>query len=78
MLIAGCSANSNRATPTTTASTTPSPVAQAALDGLLLSAAEIDAAMGATELSVADDTKHMEDVSVMVSRPECLPIYSPA
>jgi hypothetical protein len=78
ILVAGCSPNSNRASPTTTASTNAPPVAQAALDGLLLSAAEINTAMGATELAVADDTKHMEDVSAMVSRPECLPIYSPA
>ena len=54
------------------------PVAQAALGGLLLSGPQINSAMGATELSVADDTKHMQDVSAMVSRPECLPIYSPA
>jgi PknH-like extracellular domain len=78
ILVAGCSANSNRATPTTTPSTSVPPVAQAALDGLLLSASQINAAMGATELSVADDTKRMEDVSAMVSRPECLPVYSPA
>jgi hypothetical protein len=63
ILVAGCSANSNRATPTTTPSTTVPPVAQGALDGLLLSASQINAAMGATELSVADDTKRMEDVS---------------
>jgi hypothetical protein len=63
ILVAGCSANSNRATPTTTPSTTVPPVAQGALDELLLSASQINAAMGATELSVADDTKRMEDVS---------------
>ncbi|MGO9155393.1 sensor domain-containing protein [Mycobacterium sp.] len=78
VLVAGCSANSNRADPATTTSTTVPPVAQAALDGLLLSAAQINAAMGTTELSVADDTKRMEDMSAMVSRPECLPIYSSA
>lgn len=78
ILVAGCSAISNRATPATTVSTTVPPVAHAALDGLLLSAAQINAAMGVTELSVADDTKRMEDVSAMVSRPECLPVYSPA
>jgi len=44
----------------------------------LLSAAEINTALGTTELSVAEDTKDMADVSAIVSRPECLPIYSPA
>jgi PknH-like extracellular domain len=78
ILVAGCSANSNRTTPVTSASTTVPPVARAALDGLLLSAAQINSAMGTTDLSVADDTKQMEDVSAIVSRPECLPIYSPA
>lgn len=79
ILAAGCGSNSNRATPTaTTLSTTVPPVAAAALDELLLSAAEINAAMGATQLSVTVDTKQMEDVSAMVARSECLPIYSPA
>jgi hypothetical protein len=77
-LVAGCSATSNRATPAPTTSTTVPLLAQAALDGLLLSATQINAAMGTTELSVADDTKHLEDVSALVSRPECLPIYTPA
>jgi PknH-like extracellular domain len=78
ILVAGCSANSNRTTPATSASTSVPPAAQAVLDGLLLSAAQINSAMGTTDLSVADDTKQMEDVSAIVSRPECLPIYSPA
>lgn len=78
ILVTGCGSNSNRAQPATTTSTTVPPVAQAALDGLLLGVAQINAAMGTTGLSVADDKKHMEDVSALVSRPECLPIYSPA
>jgi PknH-like extracellular domain len=86
ILAAGCSATSHRATPIASTSSTTAPpvaatappVAAAALDGLLLSAAEINTAMGATQLSVAVDTKQMDDVSAMVSRPECLPIYSPA
>ena len=78
VLVAGCGANSNRGDPAKTTSTTVPPVAQAALDGLLLSVAQINSAMGTTDLSVADDTRHMEDVSALVSRPECLPIYSPA
>jgi hypothetical protein len=78
VLVAGCNATSNHAGPGTTTSTTAPPVARAALDGLLLSAAEINTAMGATRLSVADDTKQMDDVSALVARPECLQIYSPA
>ena len=79
ILAAGCSPNSNQAIPTTsTSSTTAPPVAAAALDGLLLSAAEINTAMGATQVSVTVDTKQMEDVSAVVARSECLPIYSPA
>ena len=78
VLVAGCSASSNHAGPSTSTSTTAPPVAPAALDGLLLSAAEIDTAMGATELSVAYDKTQMDDVSAMVARQECLVIYSPA
>jgi hypothetical protein len=77
ILAAGCGTNSNRAEQAATSTAVP-PVAQAALDGLLLSVAQINAAMGTTGLSVADDKKQMEDVSALVSRPECLPIYSPA
>ncbi len=78
VLAAGCGTASNQATSSTTAPTTVPPVAQAALDGLLLGAPQINAAMGVAGLSVADDKKHFEDVSALVSRPECLPIYSPA
>jgi hypothetical protein len=79
VLAAGCSAHSSHATPTTATSTTAAPVAAAALDGLLLSAAEINAAMGTgAQLSVTGDTKQMDDLSNIVSRPECLPIFSPA
>jgi hypothetical protein len=54
-------------------------VAAAALDGLLLGAAEVNTAMGGgAQLSVSGDTKQMDDLSALVSRPECLPIFSPA
>jgi PknH-like extracellular domain len=78
ILAAGCSANSNRAAPAKTTSTSVPPVAPAALNGLLLSAAQISAALGTTDVSVATDRTSMEDVSALVSRPECLPIYTPA
>ena len=78
MLVAGCGAHSGRATPAgPTTPATVAPVAATALDGLLLSAAEINTAVGA-QLSVTGDTKHMDDLSNLVSRPECLPIFSPA
>jgi hypothetical protein len=75
ILAAGCSSHSTQATPTT--STTATPLAEAALDGLLLTPADINTAMGAAQLSAARDTKDMQDNSASVSRPECLPIYSP-
>jgi hypothetical protein len=77
ILIAGCGSHGGRATPTATTPTTAAPVAAAALDGLLLGAAEINTAVGA-QLSVTADTKQMDDLSNLVSRPECLPIFSPA
>jgi hypothetical protein len=70
VVVGGCSSKSNEATPSATTSTTPPPVAQAALDGLLLSVAEINTAMGAAQLSVSADRKQMEDVSAMLWRPE--------
>jgi hypothetical protein len=78
ILAAGCSSNANQAIPTVTTSTAPPPVSDAALDGLLLSAAEINTAMGATQLSVAAEMRQLADLSALVSRPECLPIFSPA
>ncbi len=81
MVAAGCNSNGTKvvsSTPTTSASTTVPAVAEAALDGLLLSVADIDAAMGTTDLSVSADSKQMDDLSNLVSRPECLPIFGPA
>jgi hypothetical protein len=50
ILAAGCSSNSNRATPTATTSTTAPPVAEAAPDGLLLIVIDIF-----TDSSTAND-----------------------
>ena len=83
IMTAGCSSHSTQATPTATVSTSATtstaatPLAEAALDGLLLSPAEINTAMGASQLSVTRDTKDMVDNSASFSRPECLPIDSP-
>jgi len=73
ILALGCGPHSTPATPTTAA-----PVTEAGLTGLLLSTAEIDTAMGATEMSVTREMSDMDDASALVSRPECLPIYGPA
>ena len=78
---AGCSSHNTQATPTAstsaTASTTAPPLAEAALDGLLLSPADVNSAMGAAQLSVARDAKGIADNSASLSRLECLPVYSP-
>jgi PknH-like extracellular domain len=56
----------------------PPPVAAGALDGLLLNPAEINAAMGATEMTVAETSKQMWDSSGEVSDDECLGVYGAA
>ncbi|WP_083743453.1 serine/threonine-protein kinase PknH/PknJ [Mycobacterium rhizamassiliense] len=54
----------------------PKPVEEAALDGLLLSPAEINAAMGATGMTVEQPWKTLADVGLdnPSSPPECLPL----
>lgn len=80
ILTAGCSGGNNQGTTTstttstitsTTTSTTAPPVAEAALDGLLLSPAEVDTAMGATGMTVtATSTSMAEDIKVPPDAPE--------
>lgn len=57
ILAAGCGSGSNQGTKTSTAS----PIAEAALEGLLLSPAEINTAMGATGMTLADTVTSMSD-----------------
>jgi hypothetical protein len=53
----------------------PPPVAAGDLDGLLLDEAEINAAMGATAMAVAETSKQMWDSSGEISERDCLPVY---
>jgi hypothetical protein len=79
ILIAGCSTGSNQSTKTSTtasavATKTAPPVAQDALDGLLLNPDQVNAAMGATEMSVAKTHASMSDDSATMAPRECLAI----
>ena len=56
----------------------PPPVAAGDLDGLLLDPAEINAAMGATGMTVAETSKQMWDSSADISDAACLPVYGAA
>jgi serine/threonine kinase PknH len=62
--------------PTTSQPVTP--VAEAALDGLLLSPDQINTAMGTTGIPVAQTIAAMYDSSAAVADTACLPIWSPA
>src|ERR1700737_5358493 len=55
-----------------TSSTPPPPVAVSALDGLLLSAAQINTAMGATGITVTKTQEQMEDTSASVHDTACV------
>jgi hypothetical protein len=80
-LTAGCGSHSSQSSPSaaaTSRSTAAALVDEEALDGMLLSPAEISTAMGANQLTVVVAARQIDDVSALVSRPECLPIYSPA
>jgi hypothetical protein len=74
ILAAGCSSTGGHAA--TTPTTVPL-VAEPALSGLLLSAAEVNTAVGGTDLSVTGDATDMVDHGASVSRHECLAIFSP-
>jgi serine/threonine-protein kinase len=80
ILAAGCgSANQGTTAPTTTSAPSSAPaVAVAALDGLLLSPAEVSAAMGATGMTTPGAADTMGDESASVSDKACLPIVDPA
>jgi hypothetical protein len=61
-----------------TAGPPPPPVAAGALEGLLFNPAEINAAMGATGMTVLETSKQMWDSSNEVSDVECLGTYGAA
>jgi len=77
ILTAACG-GSNQGTKTSTTSTTtsptPPPVAEAALDGLLLNPDQINTVMGATGMTVTRTHNKMEDDSATMAPPECLAI----
>jgi hypothetical protein len=79
ILTAGCSSGNNQgtksSTTTSTATTTTAPpVGDAALDGLLLNPDEVNAAMGATEMTVTRTHTSMSDDSATMEPKECLAI----
>jgi hypothetical protein len=76
---AGCGRASNQAaglsaTTTTTTSRTAPPVLEPGLNGLLLSPEQVNAVMGATEMTVKDERNTMSDDSATMAPPECLAI----
>jgi hypothetical protein len=79
ILTAGCSSGSNQGTKTSTTTTTPTtttapPVAEAALDGVLLTPEQVNAVMGATEMTVTKTHVSMSDDSATMEPKECLAI----
>ncbi len=68
---------STTSAPTTTTPTTAPPVAEAALDGLLLSPEQINTAMGATGMTVFRSFTTTEDDSAYISDKACLPFQFP-
>jgi PknH-like protein len=79
ILAAGCSSGSNQGTKTsttksTTKTTTAPPVAEAALDGLLLTPDQVNTPMGATGMTVTKTHTAMSDDSATMSPKECLAV----
>ena len=60
--------------PTTATPTTAPPVAEGALDGLLLSPDQIDTAMGATGMTVNENVTAMNDNTANVADKACRPL----
>jgi PknH-like extracellular domain len=75
ILIAGCGTTTGHAEPTTTTRTMiPRPLVERELAGLLLSPEQVNAAMGATGMTVTDTQTSMSDNSATMAPPECLAI----
>jgi hypothetical protein len=73
VLIAGCGTTTGNAEPaTTTRSMIPRPLVERELDGLLLSPDQVNAAMGATGMTVTETQTSMSDNSATMAPPECL------
>jgi hypothetical protein len=86
VMTAACGTNTQKASTPITTSTSPPPVAVRALEGLLLSPADINTAMGAKDMSAAVSYTKMSDVTSelsdnvkdcqMVVLPAQLPVYA--
>ncbi|MGH3556924.1 MAG: sensor domain-containing protein [Mycobacterium sp.] len=86
VLAAACGGNTEKSSTSTTTSAPPPPVAVNALEGLLLPPPDINAAMGAKDMSVAVSYDKMSDVTAelsdnakdcqMVVLPAQLPVYT--
>ncbi|MGH3555021.1 MAG: sensor domain-containing protein, partial [Mycobacterium sp.] len=76
----GAATTSTTTAPTTTIPAGPPPVAEGALDGLLLSPAEINTTMGGTEMTVYRPWNTLNDVGFKnpTSPPECNPLSGAA
>ena len=75
VLIAGCaSTKGNAESTTTTRSMIPRPLVERELAGLLLSPEQVNAAMGATGMTVTNTQTSMSDNSATMAPPECLAI----
>jgi PknH-like extracellular domain len=74
-LVAGCGNTVGNAEPTTTTpSMIPRPLVERELVKLLLSPEQVNAAMGATGMTVTDTQTSMSDSSATMAPPECLAI----
>jgi hypothetical protein len=75
VLIAGCgSTKGNAESTTTTRSMIPRPLVERELAELLLSPEQVNAAMGATQMTVTNTQTSMSDNSATMAPPECLAI----
>jgi hypothetical protein len=76
ILTAGCSSSNQgtKTSTTTTTTTTAPPLAETALDGLLLGPEQVNTAMGATEMAVTKTHTSMSDDSATMAPKECLAI----
>jgi hypothetical protein len=78
ILAAGCSSGGHegsvKSRPTTTKSKTAPPITEAGLKGLLLSADQVNAVMGASEMKVTRYRTQMSDDSATMEPKECLAV----
>ncbi|WP_029112195.1 sensor domain-containing protein [Mycobacterium sp. URHB0044] len=73
VLVTGCAATTgNAVAPVATPSMTPRPLVERELAGLLLSADQVNAAMGATAMAVTGAASSMSDDSATMAPAECL------